>query len=125
MTIEEAKNFIATKNKCHKADDSYCGKYEVCFGCPYDYDASLISEAYDVALMSLEKQIPKKPIFVYFEFDKSTCAYCPNCYYCFGETKPTMCMNTRTMKMLMRSEKMCSCEKCGQRIDFTEEGVEE
>lgn len=103
MTYEEIKEIRANKPFISKEGAEY-------------------SQMIDAAI---EKQIPKKPRFVDYKFYKSTFAHCPNCNYCFGETKPKMCVNVSSMKMLMRSEKMCSCEKCGQRIDFTEEGAEE
>lgn len=125
MTIEEAKEYMGKKLRCSRSDFALCEQYRACKGCPNDVDLDLLPEVMEIAIEALEKQIPKKPIFVYFRFDKSTCAYCPSCDHCFGETKPTMCMNVTTMKMLMRNGKMCSCGKCGQRIDFTEEGAEE
>ncbi len=81
-------------------------------------------EAYRMAIKALEMQIPKKPTFTDFNFDgiKSTCAYCPNCDCSFGEIAPSVCANIHTMKLLFRYDrKMCSCERCGQRIDWGNE----
>lgn len=110
MMIEEAIMNINALN-------AVCGQKDF-----WDYE---FEKALEMAIEALKKQIPKKPRFVDVKFCKYTFAYCPNCNLCFGETKPKMCAYVRDKKMLMRSEKMCSCEKCGQRIDFTEEGAEE
>lgn len=74
----------------------------------------------------IEKQIPKKPILVKFDFDNTTVAYCPNCNSSFGEIKPKECVQIHTMKWFFnngRKESYCEC--CGQNLDWSDENDRE
>ena len=67
---------------------------------PMDYAA-----AFETAIEALEKQVPKKPIYVEDDGIRYTDSYrCPNCQGAFAGTGIA-----------------CYCYHCGQAIDWSEE----
>jgi len=73
-------------------------------------------EFFDRVIEALEKQIPKKPSYIYNDFDKSSKRWrCPDCTVLLYEIDKDNCA---------WGHQADYCEDCGQHIDWSEEDDE-
>ena len=106
MTPKEAIEILMSDEKL--AEIEYYGGFE-----GQKKVSKLYSEAFDMAIEALEKQIPKKPLNVQdcyipetYDYDYSV-ANCPNCRGAFSFDE---------------YHRPLYCDKCGQKLSF--EGLE-
>lgn len=106
MTPKEAIEILMSDEKL--AEIEYYGGFE-----GQKKVSKLYSEAFDIAIEALEKQVPKKPLNVQdcyipetYDYDYSV-ANCPNCRGAFSFDE---------------YHRPLYCDKCGQKLSF--EGLE-
>ena len=106
MTPKEAIEILMSDEKL--AEIEYYGGFE-----GQKKVAKLYSEAIDMAIEALEKQIPKKPTKLTYKLliDAGWIYACPNCKMACGENK---------YHLEATSDEMY-CPSCGQAIDWSEE----
>lgn len=119
--IEFVKAFLECKDKEHAVDFNYqCDKD--CESCELNYSKGTIgqqTEAMEIAIMALGKQIPKKPVHdgcfdsegMWHEWNGVNGRpydLCPNC-------------NTNLCCEMPYDNKQKYCKHCGQRLDWSDE----
>ena len=109
MTESEAKGFIQGKldcmNKCNVFEREHSYNTDLCDNCEYCYSQGNFGnqqEAFQMALLALEKQIPKKPIFYAHDY------YCSVCNSLVGNNE-------------FEWKRFKYCDTCGQEIDWSGE----
>ena len=110
MTEMEAKDIIQGKLDCMKKCDTFdCLNSDDCDECDYCYAQGTFveqKEAFEIAIQTLEKQIPKKPMISYDERVKENWCSCGVCAFGFG---------------WKRNIHYKYCPNCGQKLDWSKE----
>lgn len=107
MTNESAHSYMENEIRCvQRASKGICTRD--CSKCDLVREDKSLLEAYGLAVLALEKQIPKKFIHRKIEYDGAIFGIihceCPTCRWTWN----TMCNNEE------------HCIKCGQALDWSE-----
>ena len=109
MTESEAKGFIQGKldcmNKCDVFNKEDNTSDNDCDNCEYCYSQGNFGqqkEAFQMAINTLEKQMPKKPVFYAHDY------YCSVCNSLVGNNE-------------FEWKRFKYCDNCGQKLDWSDE----
>ena len=116
MTESEAKDIIQGKLDCMKKCDTFdCLNSDDCDECDYCYAQGTFGEqkeAFEIAIQTLEKKIPKKP--------RKTDSYRGVLKRVYAYVCPT-CGNACLEKYMNERQNTMFCWNCGQKLDWSDE----